>query len=253
MNPPIHALIFDMVGVLFGVDKRLGLKHVGFGPLLAYCLRNKSNPFDQGMKILDKMRCEVPGEFQDRLTYKGTLMPLSITLWQRGQLTSKEAMTKILLYFEELDKKNYFLHKEDKEIIDKIIQLMLEPQFAHSILKPIASSINLIKELKGNHPLYLLSNINHEIMDELAKKFHDFFSLFDGVITSCSIQLLKPDPEIFTHVLTSHNLVAESTCFIDDQIENILTAQKLGMQTIHCTQPHHLKKILRKLGVTINK
>jgi HAD superfamily hydrolase (TIGR01509 family) len=43
----------------------------------------------------------------------------------------------------------------------------------------------------------------------------------------------KPNAEAFETVLNQHGLVASETLFIDDSIQHIEGAQKLGLQTIH--------------------
>jgi putative hydrolase of the HAD superfamily len=45
----------------------------------------------------------------------------------------------------------------------------------------------------------------------------------------------KPDAAIFEHVLNDNQLQAHETLFIDDSLQHIQTAQRLGIQVIHMT------------------
>jgi putative hydrolase of the HAD superfamily len=52
------------------------------------------------------------------------------------------------------------------------------------------------------------------------------------MVISCRIQKVKPEIEIYQHLLTEHNIVAEETVFIDDMDVNLVTASSLGINTI---------------------
>lgn len=245
-KPAITAYIFDMVGVLFSLNKKLALKHLGFRSLLLYCLRNKSNPFHDGMMLLNRMRLEVPGEFQESFTYKQYLMPQSLGLWQQGLLDSAELIKRISTYFDRLDQTGHFLHPQDKMVLEKMLDLMIDPALSSQLLQPIPSAISVLKTLHNRHiPCFLLSNISTDIFASLLAQYPAIFKLFTGITTSCTSQLLKPSPAIFIHLLEKNHLSAASTCFIDDQIENIETAKKLGLHTILCANPKQLASLIK--------
>jgi HAD superfamily hydrolase (TIGR01509 family) len=58
------------------------------------------------------------------------------------------------------------------------------------------------------------------------------FSIFDLYINSAKVGIKKPDPKIF--LVTCRKLVVKpNEClFMDDSLENIKAAKKLGMQVI---------------------
>ena len=56
----------------------------------------------------------------------------------------------------------------------------------------------------------------------------------------------KPDKNCFNKVLEDHNLKAQETLFIDDNLRNIKGAKKLGINTIHYSSPKKLKADLIK-------
>ncbi len=101
--------------------------------------------------------------------------------------------------------------------------------------------IDLLQEVKKYYTSILLSNTNSLHIEAAMKLYQKdytipFENLFDKIYWSYEIGLRKPDKEIFQFVLQKHNLKAEETFFIDDSIQHIETAARLGIQT------HHLKE-----------
>lgn len=91
----------------------------------------------------------------------------------------------------------------------------------------------IITELKANgKKLYLLSNIsknfaeNYKSVPEIA----ELLSLFDGLVFSGPIGLVKPNKDIFSHLLNIYSLKAEECIFIDDSQKNINGAVALGIK-----------------------
>ena len=99
--------------------------------------------------------------------------------------------------------------------------------------------VHLIKKLKNNHTIYLLSNTNaihiHAFKKQLGnRKWFAFCKLFDKMYLSHELGLRKPDVKIFEYILNEQKLKAEEVFFIDDSPQHIASAKKIG---IHC---HHL-------------
>jgi len=85
--------------------------------------------------------------------------------------------------------------------------------------------VALIKN-KG-YGVYVLSNA--------ADNFHKYFGnnypeeLFDGIVVSAEVKLLKPDRVIYEYLLNKYGLKADECLFIDDRKENVEAARALGM------------------------
>ena len=98
--------------------------------------------------------------------------------------------------------------------------------------------ITLLNKLKLDFNLFLLSNTNaihHEVFTQQLKKSfkYDIFSgTFKKAYFSHEIHMRKPDFEIFEFVLNENNLKANETIFIDDSIQHVEAAAKLGIQAI---------------------
>ena len=99
--------------------------------------------------------------------------------------------------------------------------------------------LELIKKLKSNYKIYLLSNTNTIHIEAFKKKLGNvkwlsFCNLFDKMYLSHDLGLRKPDVKIFKYILKEQKLKAEEVFFIDDSPQHISSAKKLG---INC---HHL-------------
>ncbi len=101
--------------------------------------------------------------------------------------------------------------------------------------------IDLLRTIRQHYRLYILSNTNHIHFEFYIRKFreefgYDFVSLFEKTYWSFEIGCRKPDDSPYLHVLNENRLNPEETLFIDDSIQNIKTAQKLNIRTIHLNQ-----------------
>jgi putative hydrolase of the HAD superfamily len=129
-----------------------------------------------------------------------------------------------------------------------------EDQLAHIIyqvpaaLVPIPETIEIIRQLKAaGHCLYALSNMGEVSMQHLEQSY-DFLELFDGKVISARVRMIKPELEIFAHLLEQYQLDPRQTVFIDDLAANIESAAHFGIHTIHFTSPAQCRKALVRLG-----
>lgn len=101
--------------------------------------------------------------------------------------------------------------------------------------------IDLLKALRKNYSMYLLSNTNaiHLLkVNEILRQqtgVNDLGELFDKVYYSHQMGLRKPGTAIFKRVLDENNLIPEETLFIDDNADNIKGAAQLNIKTLHIT------------------
>ncbi len=99
-------------------------------------------------------------------------------------------------------------------------------------------TLKLLSKLKKKYKTFLLSNTNiihiEAAHNYLQKAFaiKNFDPFFHKVYYSHEIGLKKPDLMAFQIILDEHNLQATDSLFIDDKQENIIAAQKLGLQTL---------------------
>jgi len=100
--------------------------------------------------------------------------------------------------------------------------------------------IQLLEQLKKNYKIFLFSNTNEihlhafrKIIEEQHGNRDLLEDIFHQTYYSHLVGKRKPHAEAFQTVLDQHNLAAEKTLFIDDSIQHIEGATKLGIQTIH--------------------
>ncbi len=97
----------------------------------------------------------------------------------------------------------------------------------------IQESVDFLKELKSKrYGLYGLTNWSAEKFPYAFEHF-DFFSLFDGIVVSGEVKLLKPDPAIFHLLLERYHLDPSQCVFIDDTPANCEISRSIGLNTIH--------------------
>jgi len=112
----------------------------------------------------------------------------------------------------------------------------------NSIIKdfPI-ENISFLKRLKTEYRTFLMSNTNELHIKHCSQKLSDNFDcnkfddLFEKVYYSHTSGMRKPNNDFFEHILNENGLKAENTLFVDDFIENIETANQLGIKTFHIT------------------
>lgn len=82
-------------------------------------------------------------------------------------------------------------------------------------------------------PVSLLSNAPRELARELDR--HPGLARFTHRLFSADLQLIKPDPAIYTKALAVLGAEAGDVVFVDDRRDNIAAAAGVGMTAIHFT------------------
>jgi putative hydrolase of the HAD superfamily len=99
-------------------------------------------------------------------------------------------------------------------------------------LQPKLDTVALLASLAARRvPLYCLTNMPPGTFAWLRQRF-EFWNLFDGIVASGEIKLVKPQPEIFEYLLNRFGLAAADTVFVDDHAANIDAARALGLHAI---------------------
>lgn len=106
--------------------------------------------------------------------------------------------------------------------------------------------INLLKVLRKDYNLYLLSNTNSihfKVVEEMFEKDHPedtFLGLFDRVFLSHEMGLRKPDSKIYEKVVEEIGAQPQTCIFFDDLQENLNAAKEVGLQTYLIDHPKAL-------------
>lgn len=136
-------------------------------------------------------------------------------LFDRGTLTEPELIERLQLRLGAT-------RREVEAILDAVRNSLVE--------KP--ETVSLMRALqKQGTPLYCLSNMPASVYTHLRQRHH-FWDAFSGIVISGEIQMMKPEPEVFAHLLATFNLRAEECVFIDDLLANIESARQVGLHAI---------------------
>jgi HAD superfamily hydrolase (TIGR01509 family) len=95
-----------------------------------------------------------------------------------------------------------------------------------------SDTVALLRSLRSRGvPLYCLSNMPAPVYGRL-RQAHDFWEVFQGIVISGEVGLVKPSREVFELVLTRFNLAAAEAIFFDDAPENVAAARSVGIDGI---------------------
>ncbi|KAG1872508.1 HAD-like domain-containing protein [Suillus subalutaceus] len=108
-------------------------------------------------------------------------------------------------------------------------------QDARDSLQSNEELISVIRHLKarsdGMLHVFAMSNISAPDYEFLRTKPVDW-SLFDGIFTSAGVGERKPNLGFYNAVISSTGADPSRTIFVDDKMENVLSARSLGMHGI---------------------
>ncbi|NJN96285.1 MAG: HAD family phosphatase [Anaerolineales bacterium] len=92
----------------------------------------------------------------------------------------------------------------------------------------------------------LLSNF-WDVARRLWVEVYPFIHLFDGVVISSEVGLMKPDPRIYHLAVESVGAIPAEALFIDDFSQNIEGAKAVGIQTVHFINPETARQEIARL------
>ncbi|KAJ5861279.1 uncharacterized protein N7529_008589 [Penicillium soppii] len=100
-------------------------------------------------------------------------------------------------------------------------------------LTPNETMSAIVRELKSQGLLiYMMTNIPRPDFDTLRATDY-MWDVFDGVFASGYLGMRKPDACFYKHVFQSTGVPPAEMIFVDDKLENVVTARELGMAGIH--------------------
>ena len=118
---------------------------------------------------------------------------------------------------------------------------------------PIEGSVRLLRELRERgYPLYALTNFSTETFP-LARAWYQFLDLFDEIVVSGELGMVKPDPEIYGVLVKRTGLNPATSVFIDDSASNVRAAEALGFKGMLFEDAGGLRDNLTYLGLLHNE
>ena len=96
----------------------------------------------------------------------------------------------------------------------------------------------------------LLTNFADDTFDQASEIF-PFLKKPRGVTVSARVGLIKPDPAIYQLLMQRYSITPSRAVFIDDKLENVEAARRLGLHGIHFIEPTATRIALRALGLPV--
>jgi epoxide hydrolase-like predicted phosphatase len=102
----------------------------------------------------------------------------------------------------------------------------------------------IAEKLKPAYTLGVLSNANTGVVE---RRLGETTKLFDCVVVSADVGLLKPDPRVFALACERLGLAPQEVVMVDDAVDNCAGAQASGLHAIHYRDVEQLKQDLQQL------
>ena len=126
-----------------------------------------------------------------------------------------------------------------KEFVPSLQSSDIDKAWNAMLLDLPMQRINLLKELKKEYRLFLLSNTNEIHIKSFRKIIESsygeyiFDDIFEHQYYSSDIGMRKPNADCFQYVLETNSLKPSETLFIDDSMQHIEGALKLKIRAYH--------------------
>ena len=116
--------------------------------------------------------------------------------------------------------------------------------------QPLPGAIDYFKKLKEDNGLRIIacSNEARELNEYRIQKFK-LDELFDSFVSSCYVNMRKPDPGMYEMASDISFTPFENAVYVDDRIIYIEFARSLGLPSLHYTGIDSAKKYFEKAGL----
>ena len=100
-----------------------------------------------------------------------------------------------------------------------------------SDINPNKEMLRLVDRLKlSGYRVGLITNIIKPVFEIIKQSGN--YDIFDDIVASCEVKLVKPDQQIYRLALDRLGATANESIFIDDKQSNLNAASKIGIKTI---------------------
>jgi epoxide hydrolase-like predicted phosphatase len=124
------------------------------------------------------------------------------------------------------------------------IRALIDEFFARDELDQ--ALIDYIRELHQTYKTALLSNAWDDMRKVIADRWH-FDDVFDTMVISSEVGIVKPDPRIFHLTLEKLGVQPNQAIFVDDMSRNVEGAQRVGLKAIRFQDTPQMKAELEQL------
>jgi HAD superfamily hydrolase (TIGR01549 family) len=124
---------------------------------------------------------------------------------------------------------NEFKIKPENDIMEELIGMWNK---SWMLAKPFEETIEVLKKLKNNYKLILISNTDSISINNVLEKF-TMKEMFDSLFFSFEMNLIKTDDEFLEKVLEQEDLKVEDCILIGDSMKSdIKAAEKMKIKAV---------------------
>ena len=124
--------------------------------------------------------------------------------------------------------------------VEKLIDKLYEPR-----------EIDIFKKLKErykNIKIIIATNHISLVRNFIEKTFESVY--LDDILISAEMHKIKPDPEFYEFILKKYKIKPNELLFVDDNIDNINSAKKIGIETIKIDKNSNIfDEIINKIDI----
>lgn len=106
--------------------------------------------------------------------------------------------------------------------------------------------VSFIKKLKETYKTAICSNTQPKLFRQILDE-NSLAELFDVIVSSSEVRLIKPDPEIFEYTLSQLEIPPQQAIYTDDREDNIEAARNMGITSLLYVDVATLKRELGEL------
>ncbi|MBS7704817.1 HAD family hydrolase [Chelatococcus asaccharovorans] len=126
-----------------------------------------------------------------------------------------------------------------------------DTRWSEMVPHAIDGTVALLGALRSTGvPTYAITNFSADKF-AIARERFPFLADFDGIVVSGEVRLVKPDPAIFSLFLEQNGLTAAECLFVDDNPDNIATAQAMGFTAHLFRKPELFADALKASGFSV--
>lgn len=141
-------------------------------------------------------------------------------------------------FYRELQK-TFHIHLTAKQIHNEVVRKM----------KTDKTLVAYIPKLKKAKTALFTNSIGHMAQEVLKSHKVPVHKLFNKVFISSKIHMIKPDSKAYQYVLKKMNVKAKDALLVDDRLENVAPARKMGINGIVYKNATQFKKEFKKYSV----
>lgn len=153
----------------------------------------------------------------------------------KGEITSKEFEEYAVSVFPQYEKE---------------VKAILDVENLKHLIPPYQQTLDYIDSLRERgYKVFLLSDIVEDTITYMKQAVDNWEDMFDGIVYSCRVGMVKKEGKVFDYLLKTFGLVAEETLFVDDTVRNLQEAEKYGIKTLRFLDP---EKDISRIDKVIN-